>query len=248
MIRVYYPAAWPEPDAPRTARGIEQAGDPRAAMLICPGGGYGIQARHEGEPFAQLLAMHGIVGIVLTYRVAPDIHPAPFADAARAMRLIRNLAPDYWIDPDRVGIMGFSAGGHLAATVATQPDLHADPEDDLAGTVSARPNRAVLGYPVISMADEAHTGSHANLLGDQGDRPVEEMRRLGELLSADRHISEKTPLSFLFHTADDPVVPVSHSLRYAAACAAAGISCETHIYAHGRHGVGMATDDPALRG
>ena len=98
------------------------------------------------------------------------------------------------------------------------------------------------------MAEDAHTGSHANLLGGQGARSEEEMKRLGEKLSADRHVDQHTPPSFVFHTADDDVVPVLHSIRYARACAAAGVSCETHIYAHGRHGVGMATDDPALRG
>ena len=247
MIRVYYPAVWPEPEAERTSRGVERSGPRRAALVICPGGGYVMQARHEGQPFAQLLAMHGIVGIVLTYRVHPDHHPGPVADLARAMRLIRSRADDYWIDPERVGVMGFSAGGHLAATIAAQPDIYRDSEDDLAGSISARPDRVILGYPVITMREDVHSGSFESLIGPAADYAPDELEALAVSLSADLHVDAQTPPSFLFHTADDDVVPVSHSLRYASACARAGVSCESHVMARGRHGVGMATDDASLR-
>jgi acetyl esterase/lipase len=236
MLRIYYPAFWPPEDDPASL------GEPRAAVLICPGGGYHIQARHEGQPFAQLLAMHGVVGAVLTYRVSPDLHPAPFTDAARAMRILRSRAGDYGIDPNRIGIMGFSAGGHLASTVATQPDLHHDPLDDLAGSVSARPDRMILGYPVISMLADAHVGSMEALLGPN---PA---GGLTERLSSHLHVDASSPPAFLFHTADDPVVPVTHSLLYAQACVAHGVPVEIHVYEHGRHGVGLALDDEPLRG
>lgn len=236
MLRISYPAFWPPGDADAPL------GGPRAAILVCPGGGYHIQARHEGQPFAQLLAMHGIVGAVLTYRVAPDLYPAAFADAARALRILRSRAATYAIDPRRIGIMGFSAGGHLASVVATQPDHYLDPHDELAESVSARPDRAILGYPVISMLEDAHVGSLEALLGKDPD-PA-----LPRRLSSHLHVTAQTPPSFLFHTADDPVVPVQHSLMFANACANAGVPVELHVYRSGRHGVGLGMDVEPLRG
>ncbi|MFW6261796.1 MAG: alpha/beta hydrolase [Spirochaetota bacterium] len=236
MIRIYYPASWPPEDDP------DALGDPRPAVLVCPGGGYTLQARHEGQPFAQLLAMHGVVAAVLTYRVAPDAYPAPYADAVRAMRILRSRAGHYGIDAARIGIMGFSAGGHLASLVATQPDLYHDPHDELAGSISARPYRAILGYPVISLGEDAHVGSLEALLGPN---PEPGLRRQ---LSSHLHVSADSPPAFLFHTADDPVVPVTHSLLYAQACVEHGVPVELHVYEHGRHGVGLALDDERLRG
>ena len=236
MIRISYPAFWPPEDDPN---GL---GDPRPAVLVCPGGGYTLQARHEGQPFAQLLAMHGVVAAVLTYRVAPDAYPAPYADAVRAMRILRSRAGHYGVDAARIGIMGFSAGGHLASLVATQPDLHHDPHDELAGSVSARADRVVLGYPVISLGEDAHVGSLEALLGPN---PEPALRRQ---LSSHLHVSADCPPAFLFHTADDPVVPVTHSLLYAQSCVEHGVPVELHVYEHGRHGVGLALDDERLRG
>jgi acetyl esterase/lipase len=235
-IRVYQPAFWPpegSPDGDRPAS---------AAVLVCPGGGYRMQAAHEGQPFAQLFAMHGIVGVVLTYRVAPDRYPAAYSDAARAMRLLRSRAAEFGIDPARIAIMGFSAGGHLAATVATQPDLHHDPHDDLAQAVSARPDRVILGYPVISMLEHAHSGSREALIGTEVDP------ELADRLSGHLHVGPSSPPAFLFHTADDEAVPAMNSLLFAQACAGHGVPVELHIHAHGRHGVGMAQGDPKLRG
>ena len=230
-IRIYYP----------TER-HKNADSKFAAILICPGGGYNVQAPHEGRPFAQLFAMNGIVGVVLTYRVNPDRYPAAYADACRAIRVLREKADKYSIDVTRIGIMGFSAGGHLASTVATQPDLYSDPEDDFAGRFSARPDRLILGYPVISFIDDfAHTGSAKSLLGDEPDPAL--MRQL----SNNHHVTENNPPAFLFHTADDEGVSVQNSLSFAEACLQHKISVEMHIYPTGRHGVGMALEDPSLK-
>jgi acetyl esterase/lipase len=215
-----------------------------AAVIVCPGGGYHGRAAHEGEPFARLFAEHGFVGMVLHYRVAPNRHPLPLADgcrAVRAVRAVRHMADNLNIAPNRIALMGFSAGGHLACTVATQPDLHHDEQDDLAGKVSARPDRLILGYPVVSLTTKYHAGSAQNLLGEN---PSLEARRQ---LSNELHVTAQNPPAFLFHTADDPAVPVENSLNFAAACAAHKVPVALHVFPHGRHGVGMAAEEPVLR-
>lgn len=214
----------------------------RAAIVVCPGGGYGMLADHEGAPFAKLFASKGMVSAVLTYRVAPNQFPAPYADAVRAMRIMRSRAAELGIDPERIGIMGFSAGGHLASTVATQPDLYKDPADDLSSRVSARPNRLILGYPVISFGEFTHAGSVKNLLGDH---PTPEQR---QQFSGELHVTAATPPAFIFHTADDGAVPVQNALLFATACVQNKVPLALHIYPKGRHGVGMALDNPELSG
>ena len=209
-------------------------------MLICPGGGYHVQAHHEGQPFAQLFAMYGIVGAVLTYRVHPDPYPGAYSDATRAMRLLRSKATQHRLNPNRVGIMGFSAGGHLASTVGTQPDLYKEPEDDLADKISARPDKLVLGYPVISFAEHAHQGSAKAQLGENPDPAMREQ------LSNQKQVNEDTPPTFLFHAADDQAVPVQNSLMFASACVEHKVPVEMHIYPEGGHGMGMALENPAL--
>ena len=231
-IRITYPALWRD----------AYAGRRFPAVLICPGGGYHMQALHEGAPFAQIFAMHGIVGVVLTYRVHPDRWPCAYSDATRAMRYLRAHADRYAIDAQRIGIMGFSAGGHLASMVATQPDVYHERQDDLVESVPARPDRVALAYPVISMTESAHTGSRDVLVGSSTDDG------LAQLLSSHLHVSADTPPSFLFHTADDPVVPVANSLLYTTACTEHAVPVELHVYESGRHGVGMALDNPRLRG
>lgn len=220
---------------------------PRAAVVICPGGGYGFRACHEGDPFAQLLNQHGIEAFVLDYRVAPNRHPAPLADACRAIRLVRANATPWNIDPQRIAIMGFSAGGHLAATAATQPSLHNDPHDDLAPAISARPDRVILGYPVISSHDTiAHQGSFNNLLGED-HRATPQGQALRQQLSNDLHITSDAPPAFIFHTTQDTSVPPHNALRYALACAEAGVRCELHLFEQGQHGLGMALTHSTLR-
>ncbi len=230
-IRIYYPSL----------RIGENDQKKLAAILICPGGGYYVQAPHEGEPFARFFSLYGIVGVVLTYRVFPDRYPGSYSDACRAMRLLRKNADKYRIDPDRIGIMGFSAGGHLASTVATQPDLYKNPEDDLVNQYSARPDRVILGYPVISFVDDfAHEGSKKSLLGENPDPEMVEQ------LSNNHRVTEKTPSAFLFHTASDQGVPVYNSISFAEACIKNNVPVALHVFPEGRHGVGMAKEDPKL--
>ncbi|MCG3149673.1 MAG: Acetylxylan esterase [Verrucomicrobiae bacterium] len=216
--------------------------NPRAAVIVCPGGGYAGLAPHEGDPFAALFTAHGFVSAVLYYRVAPWKFPAPQADACRAIRLLRANAGQFGVDPQRIGLMGFSAGGHLVATTAAQPDLHHDQHDDLVDTVSARPDRAILAYPVASFGEHTHLGSVHNLLGNPPDPQMREQ------LSNEKHVTANHPPTFLFHTADDDGVPVQNSLLYADACRRARVPVELHVYESGWHGVGLALDNPALCG
>jgi acetyl esterase/lipase len=158
------------------------------------------------------------------------------------MRLLRKNADKYHIDPDRIGIMGFSAGGHLASTLATQPNLYKNPEDDLANTISARPDRVILGYPVISFIDNyAHKGSARSLLGDDPD-PI-----MAKQLSNNHQVTKDNPPAFLFHTADDSGVPPQNSISFAEACLKNNIPVELHVYQTGKHGVGMALEDYSLK-
>lgn len=221
---------------------IWKGANKRGCVIICPGGGYGGHASHEGEPFARLFAVHGMVAAVLSYRVIPNRFPAPYNDACRAVRLVRSMSDELAIDPQRVAIMGFSAGGHLASTVATQPNLHIEPDDDLASRYSARPDRVILGYPAVSFVTSYHTGCAASLLGPNPS--LEQRTRLSNEL----HVTKDNPPAFLFHTGDDASVLVENSLMFAAAYAREKIPCELHVYRSGKHGVGMALDNPALCG
>ncbi len=214
----------------------------RAAIVICPGGGYARLAPHEGPVIGEWLAAQGMTGVVLRYRVAPKYrHPVMHQDVSRAMRLVRAKGDELQIDRDKVGVLGFSAGGHLAATISTQWDNGNPEAADLIERQSSRPDVSVLLYPVISMVENcSHGGSKKNLLGD--DAP----RELCEKMSAERNVNERTPPAFLFHTVDDPVVPVENAVMYAMALRKHGVPFEMHLYEHGRHGVGLAEDNPVL--
>ena len=204
------------------------------AILVLPGGGYAKQADHEAEPVAEWLASLGIHAFVLRYRVAPDHHPAPLEDAKRAMLWIRSGGHGLNVDASRVGVLGFSAGGHLAATLAVQVPS-GDPELD---TNAAAPDLSILCYPVISFVDSVHQGSVDNLAGPGA--PAEVLREL----SAELHVTPATPPAFLWHTADDHSVPVAHSLAYAGALSRAGVPVELHVFPHGIHGIGLAPGTP----
>ena len=210
------------------------SGPSRPAILVLPGGGYARQAGHEAEPVAEWLSSLGIHAFVLRYRVAPDRHPAPLEDAKEAMLHIRSGRHGLAVDPERVGVLGFSAGGHLAATLSTAAAT-GNPELDLPAAV---PDLSVLCYPVASLTYETHQGSVANLLGDA---PPSELLTA---LSAELNVTPGTPPAFLWHTADDEAVPVSNSLNYARALFAAGVPAELHVFPRGRHGLGLAAGEP----
>jgi acetyl esterase/lipase len=213
------------------------------AVIVCPGGGYGmLAADHEGAQIARWFNTHGVTAFVLRYRHAPFYrHPIPIGDAQRAIRTVRSKAAEYHISPDRIGIMGFSAGGHLAATASTRFDPGNSRATDPIDRVSSRPDFAILAYPVISfVAPFSHTGSAENLLGKDADP------RLLDELSAEKRVTARTPPTFLFHTSDDAGVSVDNAIAYYQALRAFKVTAEMHIYQKGKHGVGLATDDPAL--
>ena len=214
-----------------------------AAVLVIPGGGYRIVAAdHEGRQIAEWLNSLGVSAFVLQYRLGPRYHhPAPMQDAQRAIRMVRHNATKWAVDPARVGVLGFSAGGHLASTVATHFDLGAPDASDPIDRLSSRPDFAVLCYPVVSLADPvAHAGSRSHLLGETPDP------KLVELLSNDRQVTASTPPTFLWHTADDTTVPVENSMRFFQALRDAKVPGELHVFAHGRHGLGLAQRDPVV--
>ncbi|HVS36722.1 MAG TPA: alpha/beta hydrolase [Gemmataceae bacterium] len=212
------------------------------AVVVCPGGGYGgLAISYEGNDVGAWMAKRGVAGFVLKYRVAPYKHPVPLQDAQRALRTVRARAKEWGIDPNRVGIMGFSAGGHLASTAATHFDDGKADADDPIDRVGCRPDFAILAYPVITLKPPfAHMGSRKNLLGDNPDE------KLVDSLCNDEQVTDKTPPTFLFHTADDNAVPVENSILFFEALRKAKVPAELHVYRHGRHGVGLAPNEPAL--
>jgi len=215
-------------------------GQPTAAIMVCPGGGYGGLAPHEGEPVGRWLNSLGIAAFVLKYRLGPKYrHPVEMHDVQRAMRLARARAKQWNVDPARIGILGFSAGGHLASTAATHFDQGIETAADPIDRISCRPDLAILIYPVISMLTRGvHSGSRANLLGENPD--AEDMR----FLSSELQVTSATPPCFLIHGADDSVVPVSNSLGFASACAEHRVPVELHIFERGPHGFGLAEGHP----
>jgi len=206
-----------------------------AAIVICPGAGSGGLAPHEGAGYAEWLADNGIAGIVLKYRLGSKgyRHPAMLNDAARAVRLTRANATEWKIDPKRVGIMGSSAGGHLASTLLTHFDAGKTDDADPIERFSSRPDLGILCYAVISMGPNTHGGSKKNLLGEN---PAPE---LIELLSNEKHVTKDTPPTFLWHTWEDKGVKVENSLDFAAALQRVGVPFDLHVYQKGGHGMGL---------
>jgi acetyl esterase/lipase len=208
------------------------------AVLVLPGGGYvNLATGHEGKDVATYLNAHQITAFVLRYRHAPRYHnPIPLEDAQRAMRLIRSNAAEYRIDPHRIGVCGFSAGGHLAATLATAGDGPADSPVDSVDRESARPDFAALVYPVITFVDEpyVHKGSRTALVGED--------RALWEKMSAEKRVTSSTPPVFLVHAAPDKTVPVENSIMFFEACHKNHVPAELHIFPTGPHGFGMRKD------
>lgn len=231
-----------EGDAPFVDAYIPENGN-GGAVVVCPGGGYGFLALdHEGEQIARWLNERGFAAFVLHYRIAPRYkHPMPMLDAQRALRLVRNRAAEWNIDSDKIGIWGFSAGGHLAATCATLFDEGQRRASDPTDTVSCRPSFCVLAYPVVSMTQSwMHKGSRDNLIGEN---PSAE---LALKMSPETNVSPETPPTFLFHTGEDDV-RAENSLAFYQSLRTHGVPAEIHIYERGAHGLGLAQDVSYLR-
>lgn len=211
-----------------------------AALVICPGGAYAKLAEHEGRGYAEFFAKNGVACFVLKYRLGSDgyRHPRMLEDAARAVRFVRSKAADFKIDTKRVGIVGSSAGGHLASTLATHFDAGNPAAADPIDRESSRPDLAVLCYAVITMGDNTHAGSRKNLLGDN---PSPELVRS---LSNELQVTPQTPPCFIWHTWEDPVVKVENSLDFAVALKKAGVPFDLHIYQKGGHGLGLGKNLP----
>ena len=208
-----------------------------AAVVICPGGGYGnVAMEHEGHQVAQWLNSCGVAGFILDYRHRKKGygHPAPLQDAQRAIRTVRANAAEWGVKPDRIGILGFSAGGHLAATAATHFDKGSADAADPIDRASCRPDFAVLIYPVISFTEwYTHKGSRKNLLGDDPDP------KLVESLSNEKQVTPETPPTFLIHTSGDTGVPAENSVAFYLALRKAKVPAEMHIFLKGEHGFGL---------
>jgi acetyl esterase/lipase len=216
---------------------------PRGAVIVFPGGGYVfLAANHEGRQVANYLNSLGLTAFVLRYRVAPRYHdPVPMLDAQRAIRFVRAHAAEYGVRPDQIGVLGFSAGGHLAATVATHfDDGRADAADSV-DRAGSRPDFFVLGYPVVSFVEPfAHRGSADNLLG-RGATDAQ----LAEH-SPERHVTPRTPPAFLVHTSADDGVPTENSVTMYLALRKAHVPAELHVFAHGAHGLGLGGGEPGF--
>jgi acetyl esterase/lipase len=210
-----------------------------AAVVICPGGGYGGLAPHEGGQYARFLNEAGIAGFVLKYRLGSGgyRHPVMLQDAARAVRLVRARADEWKVDPKRIGIMGSSAGGHLASTLLTHFDAGKPDAADAIERQSSRPDLGILCYAVISMGQFTHQGSMHNLLGKD---PSPELVRD---LSNELQVTKETPPCFVWATYEDNAVPVENSLQFADALRKAGVPFDLHIYQKGQHGLGLGTHD-----
>ncbi|GDY12450.1 acetylesterase [Planctomycetota bacterium] len=211
---------------------------PRPLIVVCPGGGYHGRAAHEGEPVALWLNSLGLHAVVLAYRVWPWRHPAPLMDACRAIRQVRQRSASWQVDANKIGILGFSAGGHLAASCATLYSIVGHDPDPELNTWSPRPDALIACYPVISAGEHRHAGSFKNLIGEPLDPD------LGDLLSLERSVQASNPPTFIWHTADDNAVPVENALLFTAALRRLRVPVELHVFANGRHGLGLAPETP----
>ena len=210
-----------------------------AAVVICPGGGYGALAvDHEGHQVAQWLNSFGVAGFIVKYRHSRSgagyRHPAPIQDAQRAIKTVRSRAKEWGVDPARIGILGFSAGGHLASTAATHFNESFNDARDEIDRASARPDFAVLVYPVIAFGEPfTHNGSQRNLLGADADKS------LVEKFSNEKQVTPETPPTFLIHTWQDTGVPAENSIQFYLALRKAKVPAEMHVFLKGPHGFGL---------
>lgn len=208
-------------------------------VIVCPGGGYRTRAAHEAEPIAAWLNSLGVSAAVLHYRVHPYAYPCALLDAQRAVRLARHHAEAWKIDPERIGLLGFSAGGHLASTAGTRHDAGNPGAPDPVERHSCRPDMLMLCYPVITFREPyLHRGSMETLIG------VEPAPELRESLSNELQVKADTPPTFLWHTAEDDAVVPENSMLFGMALKRHRVPFELHIFERGRHGVGLSPDDP----
>ena len=216
---------------------------PMTAVIVAPGGGYrALSMNKEGRIPANYLNSLGIAAFVLKYRLGPKYHhPVELGDMQRAIRIVRARAAEWHIAPGRIGVMGFSAGGHLASNASVDFDRGNSAAADVIDRASSRPDFAILGYPVITLTEPwTHQGSRTNLLGENADSG------LARRLSTDTRVTADTPPTFLFHTNADTAVPAENSIHYFLALRKAGVPAEMHVFKDGAHGAGMPMNDTAL--
>lgn len=233
----YYNEKYGQPETTITPYIADGEGK-RGCVIVFPGGGYSMRADHEGEPIAKMINSVGIHAFVLNYRVSPYKHPAELEDALRAIRWVRYHAEEYNIHPEKIGILGFSAGGHLAVSASEHFD-YGRPMGDEIDKLSSRPNAAIYCYAVCTLeAPYAHEGTRNNLLGEDASE------ELVKQMSGPRSVREDMPPVFIWHTFEDAAVPVQNSLLMAMALREKNIPVEMHIYPYGHHGLGLAESFP----
>ena len=237
------PGAVGDQDVDKPSLTLYPAGGPKAtrtAVVICPGGGYAhLAIDHEGHDVARWFNSLGVSAFVLKYRLGMRYHyPAQLQDVQRALRYVRTHSQDWGVDPQRIGVMGFSAGGHLASTAGTHFDAGDPNAPDVIDRQSSRPDFMILVYPVITLDDEyTHQGSKHHLLGENPDP------KLVELFSNEKQVTAETPPTFLILADDDTVVPPQNSILFYLALKRAGVRAEMHVFRHGGHGFGLASRD-----
>ncbi len=209
----------------------------RPCVVIFPGGAYRGRASHEGVDIAQFFNTRGMHAVVCQYRVTPNYHPAPLADAQRAIRTVRANAKDWRVDPNRIVTCGFSAGGHLCASNLLLPDVYSkDYPADAIDAEDCHPNGAILCYPVISVCEGiGHVGSGQNLLGDRYEEEKEKF-------CLTQYITAETPPVFLWHTSNDSGVNVKNSLTFAEGLRDCEVPFELHVFPKGKHGLGIPSE------
>ncbi len=234
-----------EDDVPTAIVYLPESEQPTAAMVIFPGGGYGHLAMdHEGHQIAEWANQMGMAGIIVSYRHRRRGygHPAPMLDAQRAIRLTRHHSQQWNIAPERVGVIGFSAGGHLCTTTLTHFDSGQPQASDPIDRQSCRPDFGIVCYAVVALGESyTHRGSQRNLLGP--DPSEQDLRAL----SNEKQVTEQTPPCFVWHTAEDKSVLVENSLRFYSALAEHKVPAELHVFPAGRHGIGLGADVPGAR-
>ncbi len=228
-----------QPEPTLTPYLLPDYGKKTGCVIVLPGGGYAVRADHEGMPISKMYNEAGINSFVLNYRVSPYRYPAPLYDVQRAVRLVRARADEFNIDPEKIAVLGFSAGGHLATMAVTQYDRGLECGDDI-DKVSCRPDAGILCYAVISLGEDTHQGSRDNLLGNPAD-PA-----LVKSLSGEEAVRDDNPPVFMWHTAEDAAVPVENSLNMALSLRKKQIPFELHVFPYGYHGLGLAPEHPEV--